>query len=106
MVSLRAKEAFLNEKVFETKERVGILIFISRLEHLVIVLGDEGINEKLASKDWEHIVSLITEGMKKNQIGNGLVNAIDQCKHLLLQHGFARKASDTNELSNELRIKD
>jgi putative membrane protein len=106
MVSLRAKEAFLNEKVFETEERVGILIFISRLEHLVIVLGDEAINDKLAPKDWEHIVSLITDGMKKNQIGNGLVNAINQCKHLLLEHGFTRKDSDTNELSNELRIKD
>lgn len=106
MVSLRAKEAFLNEKVFETEERVGILLFISRLEHLVIVLGDEAINKKLEAKDWEHVVSLITDGLKKDEIGNGLVNAITQCKELLLQHGFVRKSSDTNELSNELRITD
>jgi putative membrane protein len=106
MVSLRAKEAFLNEKVFQTQERIGILIFISRLEHLVIVLGDEAINKKLAPADWEQVVSLITDGLKKNEIGNGLVNSINHCKGLLLKHGFVRKSTDTDELSNELRITD
>lgn len=106
MVSLRAKEAFLNEKVYDTEERVGILIYISRLEHIVLVLGDEGINKKLQQEDWEKVVSHITDGLKRKQIGNGLVQGIGHCKELLLAHGFVRKDSDTNELSNELRIKD
>ena len=106
MVSLRAKEAFLNEKVFETKERVGILIYISRLEHVVLVIGDEGINAKVQKEDWEKVVSLITDGLKRKQIGDGLVNGINHCKELLLSHGFVRKDTDTNELSDELRIKE
>ncbi|GAB4237508.1 MAG: hypothetical protein Tsb0034_12700 [Ekhidna sp.] len=106
MVSLRAKEAFLNEKVFDTKERVGILIYISRLEHLVMILGDEGINAKVKKQDWENVVGLITEGLRKKEIGEGLVNGINHCKDLLLRNGFERKATDTNELSDELRIKD
>ena len=105
MVSLRAKEAFLNEKVYDTKEHVGILIYISRLEHLVLVLGDEGINSKVQKSDWEEVVSLITDGLKQKQIGVGLVNGINHCKELLLKNGFVRKESDTNELSDELRIK-
>lgn len=105
MVSLRAQEAFLNEKVYNTEEHVGILIYVSRLEHLVLVLGDEGINQKVKSEDWTNVVSAITEGLKKGEIGNGFVAGINHCKELLLQHGFKRKATDTNELSNELRIK-
>lgn len=106
MISLRAKEAFLNEKVYDTKERVGILIYVSRLEHIVLVLGDEGINSKVQKEDWEEVVSLITDGLKKGQIGEGLVNGINHCKELLLKNGFVRKDSDTNELSDELRIKE
>ncbi|WP_420576547.1 TPM domain-containing protein [Ekhidna sp.] len=106
MISLRAKEAFLNEKVYDTKERVGILIYISRLEHVVLVMGDEGINAKVKKDDWEKVVSLITDGLKRRQIGDGLVNGINHCKELLLHHGFVRKDSDTNELSDELRIKE
>ncbi|WP_370088267.1 TPM domain-containing protein [Ekhidna sp.] len=106
MISLRAKEAFLNEKVYDTKERVGILIYVSRLEHIVLVLGDEGINAKVQKEDWEEVVSLITNGLKQGQIGEGLVNGINHCKELLLKNGFVRKDSDTNELSDELRIKE
>ena len=106
MISLRAKEAFLNEKVYDTKERVGILIYVSRLEHVVLVMGDEGINAQVKKDDWEKVVSLITDGLKRKQIGDGLVNGINHCKELLLQHGFVRKDSDTNELSDELRIKE
>ena len=106
MITLRAAEAFLNEKVYDTKEHVGILIYISRLEHKVLVLGDEGINAKVQKEDWEKVVSLIIEGLKRRQIGAGLVDGINHCKELLLQHGFKRKATDTNELSDELRIKE
>ena len=106
MVSLRAKEAFLNEKVYQTEERVGILIYISRLEHIVLVLGDEGINAKVNEEDWVKVVSLITDGLRNKQIGEGLVNGINHCKDLLLQNGFVRKDTDTNELSDELRIKE
>ncbi|WP_420317367.1 TPM domain-containing protein [Ekhidna sp.] len=106
MISLRAKEAFINEKVYDTKERVGILIYISRLEHVVLVMGDEGINAKVNKEDWENVVNLITDGLKKHKIGDGLVSGINQCKELLLQNGFVRKDTDTNELSDELRIKE
>ncbi|SNS44623.1 putative membrane protein [Ekhidna lutea] len=106
MISLRAKEAFINEKVYDTKERVGILIYISRLEHVVLVMGDEGINAKVDKEDWEKVVTLITDGLRQNKIGDGLVSGINHCKDLLLNNGFIRKDSDTNELSDELRIKD
>lgn len=101
-----ARDAFLSEKVYATEEKVGILIYVSRLEHIVIVIGDEGINQKVSPEDWNQVISFITQGLKKKEIGNGLVRGIDHCKKLLLNNGFIRKESDFNELSNELRIKE
>ncbi|MEQ9230488.1 MAG: hypothetical protein RIF46_07370, partial [Cyclobacteriaceae bacterium] len=106
MVGLKAQEAFLQEQVFATKERVGILIFVSRLERQVMVIGDKGINERVEPKDWEEVISLVINGMKNQRISDGLVNAINHCKEILLSKGFVRKDSDTNELSDDFRIRD
>ncbi len=101
----RAIEAFLEEGVHKTDQHIGILIFISRLEHRVIVLGDEGINHKLDSSEWQTVVDTIIDGIKKKKIGKGLVIAIEECKELLLKHGFNTvSGSDKNELSDDLRI--
>jgi len=105
-VNQRAMEAFLSEKVFETEERVGILIFISRLEHMVLVIGDEGISKKVEQADWQHVVNEVVIGVKANAIGNGLVKAIAVCQELLLKNGFVRKSTDTNELDDGLRVED
>ncbi|MFY0605907.1 MAG: hypothetical protein JXR10_04275 [Cyclobacteriaceae bacterium] len=105
-VNQRAMQAFLSEQVFQTEERVGILIFVSRQEHIVLVLGDEGISKKVESSDWEHVVDEVVTGVKANQIGDGLVKAIGLCKELLLKNGFVRKSTDTNELHDGLRIEE
>ena len=51
MVNKRAFEAFVSEEVFNTKDRTGILIFISGLEHNVEIIGDSGINQKVKPED-------------------------------------------------------
>lgn len=103
-VRSRAMNAFLEENLHHTQERVGVLIFISRLEHQVVVLGDAGINSKVEEKDWQEVVNEVLEGIRGNEIGNGLVKAIAKCESLLLSKGFVRKDTDTNELLDGLRI--
>ena len=39
-VHQRATQAFVEEDVFRTRDRTGILIFISLFEHRVVVLAD------------------------------------------------------------------
>jgi putative membrane protein len=100
----RAKIAFLEEDIFNTVDRTGILIFISHLEHKVVVIGDAGINEKVKQEDWQNVVNLILTGIKQGEITNGIVKAIGECKELLLHHGFKARKDNTNELSDDLRI--
>lgn len=103
MVHKRAMEAFLTEEVFKTKDRTGILIFVSELERNAIIFADSGINAKIKQEQWQKIVDKLTLQIKKKNIANGLVDAINQCGDLLVEAGFTKTENDTNELSDDLR---
>ena len=99
----RAQEAFIAEEVFATADRVGILLFISLMEHRVIVLGDTGINQRVAAEEWSAVVTTLVDAIRRNQIADGIVAAVHQCSEILTRHGFAALPGDINELRDELR---
>ncbi len=102
-VEQRAYAAFIQEEVFLTRERTGILLYISLFEHKVFVLGDSGINSKVKSDDWNGIVDTIVSHMKNGEPVDGIIRAIEQCGELLEKAGVAIRKDDQDELSNELR---
>ncbi len=104
MVILKAREAFLMEEVFNTRDRTGILIYISQLEKKVMIIGDAGISKKVEQSNWEEIVQDLVVSIRGKNLTKGMVNAIDACKRLLLAHGFKVRPDDVNELSDDLRI--
>lgn len=103
-VDQAARLAFLKEEVFHTRQRTGILIFISMFEHRVEVLGDTGIAAKVSVDEWNHIVQTIVKGLKNNRRAEGICEAIAEAQHLLLKNGFVIEADDTNELPDNLRL--
>ena len=105
-VGRRAAEAFVAEEVFKTRDRTGILLFVSLLERRVLVVGDAGINARVQKSDWDGIVAMIVDGLKSGAPTDGLVRAIGACGDLLERQGVARKSDDTDELSDGLRISD
>ncbi|MFK7900819.1 MAG: TPM domain-containing protein [Cyclobacteriaceae bacterium] len=105
-VITRAEAAFLEEEVFATRERTGVLIFISQLEHQAVILGDKGINEKVKPEEWTGMVEKLSLSIKKKNTTQGIVEAIHSCKELLLKHTFTIRSDDTNELPNDVRIRE
>lgn len=101
-VERRALITFLNEEVFKTKKRIGILIFVSSFERMAEVIGDSGINEKVTPEDWMNIVSNFSDDYKKDPF-TAIKSAIAACEILLLEKGFSGDDNDVNELSNEVR---
>jgi putative membrane protein len=102
----RAAEAFVAEEVFRTRERTGILLFVSMVERTVMVVGDAGINARVQKSDWDGIVAMIVGGLKAGTPGDGMVRAIGACGALLERQGVQRRSDDTDELSDGLRISD
>jgi putative membrane protein len=104
-VEQRAAEAFISEEVFATHKRTGILIFLSMMERRVLVLGDSGIHSKVRQDDWQGIISLVVGAIRAGKPADGLVEAIRRCGVLLAAHGVEREPGDTDELSDNLRIR-
>ena len=92
--------------VFNTRERTGILLFISLLEHRIEVVGDAGINRKVTADEWTDVVMRIREGIKAGKLADGLVAAIEMCGELLERGGVEIRPDDVNELSDDVRLRD
>ena len=104
-VGRRAGLAFLEQEVFKTAERTGILIFLSLFERRVVVLGDAGINRAVAQEKWQAIVDEIVAGIRAGTPGAALSRAIGRCGELLERHRVERRPDDRDELPDHLRIK-
>lgn len=104
-VHRRAEAAFLEEEVFQTRDRTGILLFISLFEHRIEVIGDAGINKVVAQEEWDEMVNHIRQGIKRNQFADGLVDAIKMCGELLHRSGVGISDEDEDELSDDVRIR-
>lgn len=99
----RAETAFLDEEVFNTRHRTGILIFISFFEHEVIVLADRGISKVVDQKEWDTLVQQLIEKIRMGKVTDGIEAAILRCGEILLEKGFLKTADDINELGDDLR---
>ena len=102
-VKNRATRYFVESGVYETRDRTGILIFISVLERRIELIADSGINKKIAQSKWNDIVTHIINGVKNKKLSNNLIEAIDECGKLLSKY-FPIKEDDENELVDEINI--
>lgn len=99
----RAIRAFFEKGLYRTREETGILIFISLQEHKVWILGDRGINEKIAPESWRHLVAELAAGIREGRACEALCSVIEKCSAILVEH-FPRRPDDVNELPDDLII--
>ncbi|MCU0822184.1 MAG: TPM domain-containing protein [Spirochaetes bacterium] len=91
--------SFCNKGLSNTRDRTGVLIFISVFERKVWVLADSGINKKVTEDTWQNIVDIIINGIKNGQQGDSIVKAISMVGEILMSH-FPVREGDEDELSN------
>lgn len=99
-----AENAFLEEEIFNTRHRTGIMIFISLFEHEVIVMADRGISKVVEQKEWDKIVSELISHIRSGNFVGGIESGIKSCGQILLDKGFHKTSDDINELRDDLRI--
>lgn len=100
----KAENAFLEEEVFNTRHRTGIMIFVSFFEREVIIMADRGISKVVEQKEWDNLVRTVTQAIAHNKLTEGMEKAIKRCGEILLEKGFYKTPDDINELRDELRI--
>ena len=94
----------MEERVFATRDRTGVLIFVALFEHRVLVLADEGINERVDDDAWEEISDELALGLRRGTPAPALIHAVERCADLLAEHGIS-PLDPANELSDEPRFR-
>jgi len=96
-----AREQFFLQNLHMTRERTGVLLFVSVAEHYVEILADQGLNDEVAPGAWQSIVADFIERVRSRRIADGFLTAIAACGELLAEH-FPAKDDNQNELPNHL----
>lgn len=95
-----ARRQFLEQKLHHTRDRTGVLIFVSEAERYVEILVDEGISQHLDDSDWGSIVSDFTRRVALGHTAEGFISCIDACAEVLERH--VPKTHPRNQLPNRL----
>ena len=103
-VRRRAQEQFLSKNLAGTRERTGVLIYVSYAERMAELVADEGVASKVDPKVWDEAMDLLIAGLKKRRPAEGFEAAIERCADLLAQHFPARTGDNPNELSDSVVV--
>jgi uncharacterized membrane protein len=97
----RAVEVFNELKMYATKDRNGVIIYVAAKSRKFAIFGDKGINEKVASDFWDSTKDIMLSHFKNGNNKQALVDGILKAGEQLKMH-FPYQDDDTNELSNEI----
>ena len=97
----RAAYIFEKLEMHKTELRNGVLFYLAMEDHKFAILGDAGINQKVAENFWEETKETVLKEFKEGNITEGLSKGILMAGEQLKEH-FPYKKDDVNELSDEI----
>lgn len=98
-----ATEQFMIRGISQTRERTGILVFVSLAERYARIIADSGIAEKVPQATWQTAVDSLVSNCRAGNIADGFVAAIAQAGDVLAQH-FPPAAQNINEIPDRLYL--
>ncbi len=81
-----ALEQFVVRGITRTKNRNGVLIFVSLAERYARIIADEGIAAKVQAVEWQAAIDALTAHMRDGRIAEGFIAAIERCGAVLATH--------------------
>jgi uncharacterized membrane protein len=103
-VEKAADKAFVRLGMSHTKQRNGVLLFVVPSRRKVVVIGDDGIHEKVGQEFWSSLVDKVTQRFKQGDFTGGLVKGIEDIGGQLASHFPSDPASDVNELPDDVDV--
>jgi uncharacterized membrane protein len=101
-VRAAADKAFTRLGMRDTKDRNGILFFVVPSRHRFVVVGDQGIHEKVGQEFWDKLVAAMAGDFKAGKFNEGLLCGIAECGRLLAVHFPYQGERDVNELPDDI----
>lgn len=99
----RALDVFGEERVWDTEENNGILLYLLVSERDAEIVVDRGFNEAVSSEQWEEVCLQLERDSKQQGLAKGISQAIRQIG--TIASGIYPSVGGVNELSDEIVVR-
>lgn len=103
-VQRRAAEQFAAKGLHLTRERTGVMIFVSLGERMAELIADDGISDHVDARVWDKAMAALTDGMRRGDVETGFATAIGLCGEVLAEKFPARPGDNPNELPDAVLV--
>jgi putative membrane protein len=100
----QAFQEFYANGLHRTEAATGVLLFVSLLEHRVVILADEGIDARVDAEFWADTDDAILDGIRTGSLRDGVVAGIRRAGDLLSKQ-FPWQHGDRNEIPDRLIVR-
>ena len=97
----RAIEVFSRQRVWDTENNSGLLIYLLLADRAVEIVADRGLCKKEISRAWPDLLGTLREALSAGQFEAGCLGAIDTAGQLMRQY-FPTAEPGKNELPNDV----
>ena len=97
----RAQELFDELGMANTMQRNGVLLYLAVEDGKFVVLGDEGITDRVPDDFWDHIRDGVQESFHRGDFLDGVLYFIEEAGENLQEY-FPHDAEDINELPDAI----
>ena len=98
-----ALKQFAIRGIAHTKDRTGILIFVSLAERYARIIADDGIAARVSQAEWQGAIDDLIAHMRDGRIADGFIAAIDACGKVLATH-FPSSGAMPDELRDRIYL--
>lgn len=96
-----AQALFLEQELFATGTRTGVLMLVSAFEHRVLILADRNLRNRLPAGALDEVVMVMTPILRSAQWLAAFSAGIEKLRAIVHAHGFNGR-SDSNVLPDHL----
>lgn len=101
----RAIEVFQDLGMANTELRNGVLVYVALDDHLLSIIGDQGINDKVGAGFWDNVKETMLISFRKGEITEGICQAVLMAGEKLASF-FPKMHNGSDELSNDVSFGD
>ena len=100
----RAHEVFAELRVWDTRERNGVLIYILIAERDVEIVADRGFDGRVTADEWQAVCAAIENAYSEGRWRDGALLGIDAITQLLVREFPRTGAPDVDEQPNRPQL--
>ena len=81
--ALMARLQFVEQGLHRTRDRLGVLIFVSVAEHYVEILVDDGIAQHIDNTQWQQIIDDFVVRVRNKEVEQGFLECVERTSAIL-----------------------